>query len=143
MLWRFIGFLFTAGVILFVVVSAGAAYLLWKVSGDLPEGAAPELGPDATGVGWVYQYALVDRTGRNNIADLTSIQNWFLKFELQSVAGVAEVATIGGMIRQYQVTVDPDKLRIFNLTLRDVRQAIQQGNQEVGGSNLPMQCPLI
>ncbi|MFN3231332.1 MAG: efflux RND transporter permease subunit [Alphaproteobacteria bacterium] len=107
---------------------------LSQVSGELPDGAKPELGPDATGVGWVYQYALVDRSGQNNIADLTSIQNWFLKFELQSVEGVAEVATIGGMVRQYQVTVDPDKLRIFNLTLMDVRQAIQQGNQEVGGS---------
>lgn len=107
---------------------------LSQVAGELPDGAEPELGPDATGVGWVYQYALVDRSGRQNIADLTSVQNWFLKFELQSVPGVAEVATIGGMVRQYQVTVDPDKLRIFNLTLRDVRQAIRQGNQEVGGS---------
>jgi len=107
---------------------------LSQVSGDLPAGARPELGPDATGVGWVFQYALVDRSGKNDIADLTSIQNWFLKYELQSVPGVAEVATIGGMVRQYQVTVDPDKLRIFNLTLGQVRTAIREGNQEVGGS---------
>lgn len=107
---------------------------LSQVAGDLPEGAKTELGPDATGVGWIYQYALVDRTGRHDIADLTSIQNWFLKFELQSVPGVSEVATIGGMVRQYQVTLDPDKLRIFNLTLAQVRRAIQEGNQEVGGS---------
>ena len=107
---------------------------LSQVAGDLPEGAKSELGPDATGVGWVYQYALVDRTGQHDIADLTSIQNWFLKFELQSVPGVAEVATIGGMVRQYQVTLDPDKLRIFNLPLAQVRRAIQEGNQEVGGS---------
>ncbi len=107
---------------------------LSQISGELPAGARPELGPDATGVGWVFQYALVDRSGNNDIADLTSIQNWFLKYELQSVAGVAEVATIGGMVRQYQVTVDPDKLRIFNLTLGQVRSAIRQGNQEVGGS---------
>ena len=111
---------------------------LSQVSGDLPEGSQSELGPDATGVGWVYQYALVDRTGRHDIADLTSIQNWFLKFELQSVPGVAEVATIGGMVRQYQVTLDPDKLRIFNLPLAQVRRAIQQGNQEVGGSVLEL-----
>ncbi len=111
---------------------------LSQVSGDLPEGSKSELGPDATGVGWVYQYALVDRTGRHDIADLTSIQNWFLKFELQSVPGVAEVATIGGMVRQYQVTLDPDKLRIFNLPLAQVRRAIQQGNQEVGGSVLEL-----
>lgn len=107
---------------------------LSQVAGDLPEGAKTELGPDATGVGWIYQYALVDRTGQHDIADLTSIQNWFLKFELQSVPGVSEVATIGGMVRQYQVTLDPDKLRIFNLTLAQVRRAIQEGNQEVGGS---------
>jgi Cu(I)/Ag(I) efflux system membrane protein CusA/SilA len=111
---------------------------LSQVSGDLPEGSQSELGPDATGVGWVYQYALVDRTGRHDIADLTSIQNWFLKFELQSVPGVAEVATIGGMVRQYQVTLDPDKLRIFDLPLAQVRRAIQQGNQEVGGSVLEL-----
>lgn len=111
---------------------------LSQVSGDLPEGAKSELGPDATGVGWVYQYALVDRTGQHDIADLTSIQNWFLKFELQSVPGVAEVATIGGMVRQYQVTLDPDKLRIFNLPLAQVRRAIQEGNQEVGGSVLEL-----
>lgn len=107
---------------------------LSQVAGDLPDDAKTELGPDATGVGWIYQYALVDRTGQHDIADLTSIQNWFLKFELQSVPGVSEVATIGGMVRQYQVTLDPDKLRIFNLTLAQVRRAIQEGNQEVGGS---------
>ncbi len=111
---------------------------LSQVTGDLPEGAKPELGPDATGVGWVYQYALIDRTGEHDIADLTSIQNWFLKFELQSVPGVSEVATIGGMVRQYQVTLDPDKMRIFNLTLAEVRHAIRQGNQEVGGSVLEL-----
>ena len=107
---------------------------LSQVTGRLPPSAKPELGPDATGVGWIYQYALVDRSGRHDIADLTSVQNWFLKFELQSVPGVAEVATIGGMVRQYQVTVDPQRLRIFNLTLAEVRRAITAGNQEVGGS---------
>ena len=107
---------------------------LSQAAGSLPEDAKPELGPDATGVGWVYQYALIDRTGALDIAELTSLQNWFLRFELQSVNGVAEVATIGGMIRQYQVTVDPDKMRIFDLTLAEVRDAIRHGNHEVGGS---------
>lgn len=107
---------------------------LSQVTSDLPETARPELGPDATGVGWVYQYALVDRSGQLNLAELTSLQNWFLKFELQSAAGVAEVATIGGMVRQYQVTLEPQKLRIYDLTLADVRRAITAGNQEVGGS---------
>ena len=111
---------------------------LSQVSSNLPEGAKSELGPDATGVGWVYQYALVDRTGQHDLAELTSIQNWFLKFELHGVPGVAEVATIGGMVRQYQVTLDPDKLRIFNLPLSQVRQAIRHGNKEVGGSVLEL-----
>lgn len=105
-----------------------------QVAGQLPDGIRPELGPDATGVGWIYQYALVDPSGQHDLADLTSFQNWFLKFELQSVAGVAEVATIGGMVRQYQVVLDPLKLRAFSLTLADIRAAIQAGNSEVGGS---------
>ena len=84
-----------------------------QVSASLPAGVQPSLGPDATGIGWVYQYALVDRTGAHDTADLTSLQNWFLKFELQSVPGVAEVATIGGMVRQYQVTLDPDQMRAY------------------------------
>ncbi|WP_286828961.1 MULTISPECIES: efflux RND transporter permease subunit [Kordiimonas] len=105
-----------------------------QVAGQLPDGVRPELGPDATGVGWIYQYALIDRSGKHDLADLTSLQNWFLKFELQSVSGVAEVATIGGMVRQYQVVLDPLKLRTFGLTLAEVRTAIQMGNGEVGGS---------
>ncbi|WP_417450036.1 efflux RND transporter permease subunit [Kordiimonas sp.] len=109
-----------------------------QVSASLPAGVQPSLGPDATGIGWVYQYALVDRTGKHDLADLTSLQNWFLKFELQSVPGVAEVATIGGMVRQYQVTLDPDQMRAYGLTLAGVRQAIMAGNAEVGGSVIEM-----
>jgi Cu(I)/Ag(I) efflux system membrane protein CusA/SilA len=109
-----------------------------QVSASLPSGVQPSLGPDATGIGWVYQYALVDRTGAHDTADLTSLQNWFLKFELQSVPGVAEVATIGGMVRQYQVTLDPDQMRAYGLTLANVRQAIMAGNAEVGGSVIEM-----
>jgi len=103
-----------------------------QVSGDLPPAARSALGPDATGVGWVYEYALVDRTGNNDLAQLRSIQDWFLKFELQMVPGVAEVATIGGMVQQYQVVIDPDALQAYNLSLAQVRNAIKRGNQEVG-----------
>jgi Cu(I)/Ag(I) efflux system membrane protein CusA/SilA len=109
-----------------------------QVSGQLPDGAKPALGPDATGVGWVFQYALVDRTGQNDLSQLRSLQDWFLKYELQTIPGVAEVAAIGGMVRQYQVVVDPDKLRAFGMTLSRIKMAIQQGNQETGGSVIEM-----
>jgi Cu(I)/Ag(I) efflux system membrane protein CusA/SilA len=109
-----------------------------QVSGQLPDSARPALGPDATGVGWIFEYALVDRTGQNDLAQLRSLQDWFLKYELQTVPGVAEVATIGGMVRQYQVVVDPDKMRAFDITLRRIQQAIQAGNQETGGSVIEM-----
>jgi len=109
-----------------------------QVSGDLPPDARPALGPDATGVGWVYEYALVDRTGGMDLAQLRSLQDWFLKFELQTVPGVAEVATIGGMVQQYQVVLDPAALQAYNLSLAQVRGAIKRGNQEVGGSVIEM-----
>jgi Cu(I)/Ag(I) efflux system membrane protein CusA/SilA len=109
-----------------------------QVSGRLPAAAKPALGPDATGVGWVYEYALTDRTGNNDLAQLRSIQDWFLKFELQTVPGVAEVATIGGMVQQYQVVLNPDALQAYNLSLAQVRTAIKRGNQEVGGSVVEM-----
>ncbi|MBT8102368.1 MAG: efflux RND transporter permease subunit [Gammaproteobacteria bacterium] len=111
---------------------------LSQVTGQLPDNAKPALGPDATGVGWIFEYALVDRTGKHDLGELRSLQDWFLKYELQTVPGVAEVATIGGMVRQYQVVVDPDKMRAFGLTLNQVRQAIQAGNQETGGSVVEM-----
>jgi len=111
---------------------------LSQVTPNLPDGARPALGPDATGVGWVFEYALVDRTGRHSLADLRSLQDWFLKYELQTVPGVAEVASVGGMVRQYQVVVDPDRLRAYGLTLDRVSSAIRNGNQEVGGSVIEM-----
>ena len=111
---------------------------LSQVSSKLPPDARPELGPDATGVGWVYEYALVDRTGAHDLSQLRSIQDWFLKYELQTVAGVSEVVTIGGMVKQYQVVLDPDSLRAYNLPLTKVRQAIQRANQETGGSVIEM-----
>ena len=109
-----------------------------QVSAQLPPGAKPALGPDATGVGWVFEYALVDRTGNHDLAQLRSLQDWFLKYELQTVPGVAEVATIGGMVRQYQVVVDPDKLRAFGIPLAKLKSAVQGGNQETGGSVIEM-----
>ena len=111
---------------------------LSQVAGQLPDNAKPALGPDATGVGWIFQYALVDRSGQHDLAELRSLQDWFLKYELQTVPGVAEVATVGGMVRQYQVVVDPDKLRAFGIPLSKLKSAIQNGNQETGGSVVEM-----
>jgi copper/silver efflux system protein len=111
---------------------------LSQATARLPEGVRPALGPDATGVGWIFQYALVDRTGKHDLAQLRSIQDWFLKFELQALDGVAEVATIGGMVKQYQVVVDPLRLRGYGLQLMMVEQAIRAGNQEIGGSVVEM-----
>ena len=109
-----------------------------QAASDLPTGVSPMLGPDATGVGWVYEYALVDRTGKLDLAQLRTLQDWFLKFELQTVPGVAEVATVGGMVKQYQVVADPDRLHAFGLTVGDIRNAIQTNNQESGGSVIEM-----
>lgn len=111
---------------------------LSQVTEQLPSGVAPKLGPDATGVGWVYQYALLDRSGKHDLSELRTLQDWFLKFELQAVAGVSEVATVGGMIKQYQVIIDPDKLKGYYLTLGKVKQAILESNQEIGGSVLEL-----
>jgi Cu(I)/Ag(I) efflux system membrane protein CusA/SilA len=105
-----------------------------QAAADLPDGVQPRLGPDATGVGWIYSYALVDRSGRHDLAQLRSIQDWFLQYELQTVPGVAEVATVGGMVRQYQVVVNPEKLRAFGIPLSRVTEAIRRANREVGGS---------
>ncbi len=111
---------------------------LSQVAPSLPVNAKPQLGPDATGVGWVYLYALVDKTGENDISQLRSIQDFFLKYELQTVSGVSEVATLGGMVKQYQVRVDPDRLRAFNMPLSHIQNAIKRGNQEVGASVIEM-----
>ncbi|WJG09617.1 CusA/CzcA family heavy metal efflux RND transporter [Aliiglaciecola sp. LCG003] len=111
---------------------------LSQVGPRLPSAAKPQLGPDATGVGWVYLYALVDRTGQHDISQLRSIQDWFLKFELQTVPGIAEIASLGGMVKQYQVTVDPNKLRAYDIPLSHVQTAIRRGNQEVGASVVEM-----
>tara|TARA_Y100001973_G_scaffold11135_1_gene15117 strand:+ start:3317 stop:6442 length:3126 start_codon:yes stop_codon:yes gene_type:complete len=111
---------------------------LSQVAPTLPSNARPQLGPDATGVGWVYLYALVDRTGNHNLSELRSMQDWFLKYELQTVEGVSEVAALGGMVKQYQVKVDPEKLRAFDIPLAHIQNSIQRGNQEVGASVVEM-----
>lgn len=111
---------------------------LSQVESRLPSNSKVQLGPDATGVGWVYLYALVDKTNQLNISQLRSLQDWFLKFELQSVEGVSEVAAVGGMIKQYQVVVDPIKLRAYGLPLSLIQTAIDQGNQETGASVIEM-----
>ena len=109
-----------------------------QVQARLPEGAESSLGPDATGVGWIYEYALVDRSGRNDLAQLRSLQDWFLRYELTTVPGVSEVASIGGMVRQYQVVLDPVKLASYGVTHQEVVAAIQGANQEAGGSILEL-----
>ena len=111
---------------------------LSQVIPRLPDNAKPQLGPDATGVGWVYLYALVDKTGQHDISQLRSLQDWFLKYELQTVKGVSEVATLGGMVKQYQVKVNPVKLRAFGIPLSLIQKAIKQGNQEIGASVIEM-----
>jgi len=109
-----------------------------QVQGRLPASAKTSLGPDATGVGWIFQYALVDRGGRNDLSQLRTLQDWFLKYELKSLPNVAEVASVGGMVRQYQVVLDPTKLAAYGVTYAQVRDALMAGNQETGGSVLEL-----
>ncbi|MCK4706572.1 MAG: efflux RND transporter permease subunit, partial [Gammaproteobacteria bacterium] len=111
---------------------------LSQVSSKLPAEARPELGPDATGVGWVYEYALLDRSGGHDLSQLRSLQDWFLKYELQTVHGVSEVVTVGGMVKQYQVVLDPNSLRAYDLSVAKVKNAIMRGSQETGGSVIEM-----
>lgn len=111
---------------------------LSQVAPSLPEAAGPQLGPDATGVGWVYIYSLIDRTGKHDLSQLRGLQDWFLKYELQTVPGVSEVAAVGGMVKQYQVTVNPEKLRAFGIPLSHIQMAIKRANQEVGASVVEM-----
>ena len=106
---------------------------LSRLGSQMPDGVVPQLGPDATGVGWVYQYALVDKTGQNDLAQLRSLQDWFLKLELSGVKGVSEVASVGGFVREYQVLIDPNLLRSFDIPLRRVAEAVKAASSEVGG----------
>jgi Cu(I)/Ag(I) efflux system membrane protein CusA/SilA len=109
-----------------------------QVQSRLPAQAKPALGPDATGVGWVYEYALVDRKGTMDLSQLRALQDWFLKYELKAVPNVSEVASIGGMVRQYQIVLDPDRMRAYNVTHAQVIDAVQKANQESGGSVLEL-----
>src|SRR6187431_3373913 len=111
---------------------------LSKIQPLLPAGVKTELGPDATGVGWVFQYALVDDSGRHSLADLRTFQDWNLRYRIQSVPGVAEVASVGGFVQQYQVTVDPNRLRAYGLSIMEVADAVRASNSEVGGRLLEL-----
>ena len=133
----FVYVLFEDGTDLYWARSRVLEYLS-QVQGRLPAGATASLGPDATGVGWIYEYALVDKSGRHDLAQLRSIQDWFLRYELKAVPGVAEVATIGGMVKQYQVVVDPQKLASYGVTASDVSDALKRANQETGGAVVEM-----
>ncbi len=108
------------------------------ISGQLPKNATPLLGPDATGVGWIYQYVVEDTSGRYDLSELRSLQDWFLKYELTSIPGVSEVASIGGYVKQYQVEVDPNRLAIYGIPLSKVKHAIMRSNNDVGGRLLEM-----
>ena len=133
----FVYVLFEDGTDLYWARSRVLEYLS-QVQGRLPAGATASLGPDATGVGWIYEYALVDKSGRHDLAQLRSIQDWFLRYELKSVPCVAEVASIGGMVKQYQVIVDPQKLASYGVTATDVSDALKRANQETGGAVIEM-----
>ena len=133
----FVYVLFEDGTDLYWARSRVLEYLN-QVQGRLPATAKTALGPDATGVGWIYEYALVDKTGQHDLSQLRALQDWFLKFELKSLPNVAEVASLGGMVRQYQVVIDPIKLAAFGITQANVIEAIRNANQETGGSVLEL-----
>ncbi len=131
----FVYIIFDDGVDLYWARSRVLEYLA-AIQGRLPEGVVPKLGPDATAVGWVFEYALVDTTGQNDLSQLRSFQDWYLRYWLQSVDGVAEVASVGGFVRQYQVDLDPRRLESYGVSIREVATAIQASNKDVGGSVL-------
>ncbi|AYH42389.1 efflux RND transporter permease subunit [Azoarcus sp. DN11] len=133
----FVYVLFEDGTDLYWARSRVLEYLN-QVQSRLPGGAKPSLGPDATGVGWVYEYALADRSGKHDLSQLRALQDWFLKYELKSVPNVAEVASIGGMVRQYQIVLDPDRLQAYNIPHGKVIEAVARANQETGGSVLEL-----
>jgi len=133
----FVFVLFEDGTDLYWARSRVLEYLS-QVRGDLPEGVDPQLGPDATGVGWIYQYALIDRSNKHDLAELRSIQDWRLRFELQRVPGVAEIASVGGFVRQYEAVVDPRRLQAYGIGFNQLISAIRSANQETSGARLEM-----
>jgi Cu(I)/Ag(I) efflux system membrane protein CusA/SilA len=133
----FIYVIFEDGIDIYWARSRVLEYLS-QIQGRMPEGVTPTLGPDATGVGWVYQYALVDESGTLDLQQLRSLQDWNIRYALSSVPGVAEVASVGGFVKEYQVTVDPNKLVAYGVTLQDLARAVRESNQEVGGQVLEL-----
>jgi len=130
--YSYVYVIFQDGTDLYWARSRAIEYLS-KILPKLPQGVQTELGPDATSVGWVYQYSIVDETGKHNLAELRSLQDWYLRYSLQAVSGVAEVASVGGFVKQYQVNVDPNRLLAYNIPLTQVVDAVRQGNNDVGG----------
>jgi len=135
--FSFVYIIFEDGTDLYWARSRVLEYLNF-VSSRLPMGITPMLGPDATGVGWVYEYILKDTTGKYDLQQLRSIQDWYLRYELTSVPGVSEVASIGGFVKQYQVEVDPNKLLAYDISLGKIKRAIQRSNNDVGGKLIEM-----
>lgn len=135
--FSFVYIIFEDGTDIYWARSRVLEYLNY-VGGRLPDNVNPTLGPDATGVGWIYEYALVDKTGRHDLAQLRSIQDWYLRYPLQTVPGVSEVASVGGYVKQYQVEVDPNALRSYDISLSKVKQAIMRSNRDVGGRLVEM-----
>lgn len=135
--FSFVYIIFEDGTDMYWARSRVLEYLNY-VSARLPTGVSPSLGPDATGVGWIYEYALIDKTGKHDLSQLRSIQDWYLRYPLQTVAGVSEVASVGGHVKQYQVEVDPNALLAYNIPLSKVKHAIQRSNQDVGGKLIEM-----
>ncbi len=135
--FSFVYIIFEDGTDMYWARSRVLEYLNY-VSSRLPNGLSPSLGPDATGVGWIYEYALVDRTGKHDLAQLRSLQDWYLRYPLQTVQGVSEVASVGGYVKQYQVEVDPNALLAYGIPLSKVKRAIQRSNNDVGGKLVEM-----
>ncbi|MDH5258146.1 MAG: efflux RND transporter permease subunit, partial [Gammaproteobacteria bacterium] len=135
--FSFVYIIFEDGTDMYWARSRVLEYLNY-VSARLPTGVSPSLGPDATGVGWIYEYALIDKTGKHDLSQLRSIQDWYLRYPLQTVAGVSAVASVGGHVKQYQVEVDPNALLAYNIPLSKVKHAIQRSNQDVGGKLIEM-----
>lgn len=108
------------------------------MQGKLPAGVSAEMGPDATGVGWIFEYALVDRSGKHDTAELRSLQDWFLKYELKTIPNVSEVASVGGVVKEYQVVIDPMKLAQYGINLSEVKGALDASNREAGGSSVEL-----
>src|SRR5215467_399318 len=130
--YSYVYVIFEDGIDLYWARSRVLEYLS-KIQPRLPEGVQTEIGPDATSVGWVFQYALVDRSGTHDLAELRSLQDWSLRYRLQAVPGVAEVAAVGGFVKQYQVTADPNRLLAYGIPLTDLIDAVRKGNAETGG----------